>query len=191
MANQFNVAGSSYTSAAFDLAGKNGTYRPTGNVSVSGTVASGRSVVIYAPTRTVTITNDILYGGGPYSSRDQIPQLVIVARDIRIQQNVETVNAWLLAEGYVDTCSDVGVAGVLPTAGVLSGSVCDKRLTVNGPVATSRLVLKRTAGAGAGSEAEAAEVFNLRADAYLWRYQSAANSNQVRVISVKELPPRF
>lgn len=191
MANQFNVTGSNYTSATFALTGKSGTYRPTGNVSISGAVDEGKTVVIYAPTRIVTITDNITYGGEPYTSRDQIPQLVIVARDIRIQQNVETVNAWLLASGYVDTCSDVGTAGVMPTTGVLSDAVCNKTLTVNGPVATDKLVLKRTAGAGAGSEAEAAEVFNLRADAYLWRYQSAANSNQVRVISVKELPPRF
>lgn len=191
MADQFNMPGTVYTSATFNLAGKNGMYRPSTDMTISGTVERGRAVIVYAPTRTVTITDDTIYDGSSYTSRAEIPQLVIVARNIRIQQNVETVNAWLLASGYIDTCSDVGTPGVLPVSGVLSSQVCDKRLTVNGPVATDKLILKRTGGAAAGSEGDSAEVFNLRADAYLWRYQNAASGGQVRVVSVKELPPRF
>ena len=97
---------------------------------------------------------------------------------------------------------------------------CYLTLVVNGPVYTGELVLDRTAGAthGAGpqtgEEAEnvlkryygavgskqidpylgagtPGEIFNMRADAYLWAYNQAQRYSEAVVTYMRELAPRY
>lgn len=172
-----------------------GTYKTT-NLTINGSTVGqagnkGKSIVIIA-TGTVTITGNIQYqgsAGDTFTDPLQIPQLIIIANQINIAGSVERIDAWLLTTGetgYVNTCSDFAVTDPLTT------TKCDKRLTVNGPVETAHLYLRRTAGSGtAGQSNDPAEVFNLRADAYIWARSRSIEASKAQTVFLTELPPRF
>jgi len=181
-----------------NISGLQGVYSATGGVTLQGaTISPSRWVVIYAPTSTVSITGDIKYNTStPLTDAKAIPQVIIIAQNILIQDSVTQIDAWLIAngtgnEGRINTCA-LG-AGVTETSPVNAG-VCNKKLTVNGPVAARHLFLRRTFGATTdnnGKFGDAAEVFNLRPDAYLWAMQYISDSGILPTVSTKELPPRF
>jgi hypothetical protein len=171
-----------------------GTYKTSaaGTVTINGGTLKGTSVVIIAP-GTVNITGDILYqssaGTDTFADATQLPQLIIIAKAITISGSVKTVNAWLLTTGLgnsINTCSDVGVAAPLST------TICSNPLVVNGPILTDTLYLRRTAGAATVATAgDPAEVFNLRADTYLWASGKTAQSGRVQTDQLTEAAPRF
>jgi hypothetical protein len=157
--------------------------------SLDGT---GKSIIIVS-TGTVTIKKNITYSapgpGGTFSNTRELPQVVIIARNINIENSATQVDAWLLTtgDGSVNTCSDIQ-----PVTSALHSGVCDAPLTVNGPVATQHLYLRRTAGSNTVATAGSpAEVFNLRADAYVWAYARAGQVGKAQTVYSVELPPRF
>jgi hypothetical protein len=173
-----------------------GTYN-TANLTITPSTVGqqagkGKKIVIIA-TGTVTITGDITYqapSGNTFTNLDQIPQVVIIANKIDIRGSAKNIDAWLLttgATGAINTCSDVALAAPLNT------SICPDRLTVNGPVSTAHLYLRRTGGSGttAATAGDPAELFNLRADAYLWGRTQAAQNGKAQTVYSVELPPRF
>ncbi len=158
--------------------------RTAGNVTVTGgTIPGGKSVVIVS-TGTVTITGNLNYSDGPFTSVSQIPQLVIIAKNIIIQSAVGHIDAWLIASDTINTCSDF--------TGNLTSNKCSTELDVNGPVITGRLLLNRTAGSETDEHSgDPAERFNLRPDAFLWAQLLAQGSNKAQTVYSTELPPRF
>jgi hypothetical protein len=178
-----------------------GLYRSTnGSLTVSGgTIPLGRWVVINAPNTTVTISSNINYTTGTMSSMYDIPQVVIIAKNIIISSDVTSLDTWLVAlgtgvDGRINTCGAGGSgAEAVTETSLITTKVCDKILTVNGPLAADRLIMRRTGGAGINAQAgEPAEVFNLRADAYLWAAaHSSGTTGRLSTVSTKELPPRF
>lgn len=167
------------------------------NLSSSTDIPARKWVVLNAPNANVRITSDIKYTDGTLSSTSDIPQLVIIARNIVIDDDVERVDAWLLAIGQ-DTSATVK-GGILNTCDSsiaeptkLTSKVCNKQLTVNGPVMANHLYLYRTAGSGVGDDSGTpAEVFNLRPDAYMWASNYAGLQSKARTVYEAELPPRF
>lgn len=170
-------------------------YPVAGNINLiaTGVVPNGKWVVIRAPTSTVTISGDIRYAGNGINQLSRIPQVVIIAQNIIIKDNVTNVDAWLVAtgtgtNGYVQTCDADGV--VEPAE--ITSDVCNQRLTVNGPVIANRLLMYRTAGSDGGAQTGApAEVFNLRPDAYLWASGLETGTGRARTVDTTELPPRY
>jgi hypothetical protein len=172
-----------------------GTYA-VGDVTISdssvGQAAGiGKSIIIVS-SGTVTINGDIAYtgtSGDTFTALSQIPQVVIIANTINITNSAGRIDAWLLtrgAGGRINTCSDRALSAPL------NSTVCNNPLTVNGPVATSHLYLRRTAGAGSVATAGMpAEVFNLRPDAYVWAYARASQASKAQTVDSVELPPRF
>jgi hypothetical protein len=160
-----------------------GTYKIGDGTITASTIGAGKSIIIIS-TGTVTIQGNIAYVGGPFTDINQLPQVVIIAKQINITGGVGQVDSWLVTEpnGAINTCSD------RPVASPLNSSVCNVKLAVNGPVATSHLYLRRTASA---SPNDSAEVFNLRPDAYLWSALQANQNGKARTVYTTELPPRF
>lgn len=163
--------------------------RTAGNLTITGgTIAAGKSVVILA-TGTVTITGNITYTDAALTGVRQIPQVVIIARNINIRganaaNAVRQIDAWLVASGTINTCSDF--------SGNLTSNKCGTSLTVNGPVVTNKLILNRTAGADTGAQSgDPAERFNLRPDAFLWAQLQASGNDKAQTVYSTELPPRF
>lgn len=163
-----------------------------------GVILDGRTdindTVIIKSSGTVTINGNIIYRDGSYANITQLPQVVIIADKIVINDSVDRVDAWLItrAGGWIKTCGDKD-----PNAPLLSKVICSKLLTVNGPVLTDKLYLHRTAGSddavGATDAQKSApgEIFNLRPDTYLWGYSQGLLSTHPRSAAITELPPRF
>ncbi|HMQ96086.1 MAG TPA: hypothetical protein PKD19_02595 [Candidatus Saccharibacteria bacterium] len=169
--------------------------RTSGTVTINAMNGFTKSVVIEAPT--IIIKGNITYSPGSYTNIGSLPQLVLKATTIQIDSGVTNVDAWLLAD-TVSTC------GAVPTPHYYSGlttKTCDKQLTVNGPIQTKHLYLRRTAGADGNDKASLsrpAEKLNLRADAYLWLQAralmsggGATNSQAIRTEYTRELSPRY
>ena len=158
----------------------------------------GKSVILKA-SGTVTIIGNQTYNpdnnGAKYSSASQLPQLVIIANKIIINDNVTNVDAWLIAsgvDGIVETCNTGSPTYVLNDPLKLTSDKCKTPLTVNGPVMAKQLWLRRTAGSGTDlASGDPAEVFNLRPDAYLWAATRATGSGRVQTMYTTELPPRL
>lgn len=172
-----------------------GVYRTTGNIDIAASnLGAGRSVIINAGSSNVTISGNIDYASGPFTSASQIPQLVIIANNITIREGVERVNAWLIAPGTRSGTTVTG--GVIRTCDVAAGSItsgiCNRLLTVNGPVIANRLIMLRSGGSEPGNRrGEPAEVFNFRPDAYIWAMRQSEVGGRVTTVSTKELPPRY
>jgi hypothetical protein len=188
-------------------------YFPNGGVNIAtrtgdliltkSELASGKSIILKV-SGTVTITGDQTYSNGPYTGVSQIPQLLIIAKNIYISDSnsdgvVNQVDAWLIASNEINTCIHTQDGRVNKDNTNITANDCKDQLTVNGPVMTNHLYLRRTYGSGTGPDlgdgsvnsGTPAEIFNLRADAYLWAYARSTGSGRVQTIYTTELPPRL
>jgi len=174
-----------------DLATLSGTYKAGATLNITGgVIGRGKTVVINAPNTDVTISKNITYDGGKFTRIDEIPQVVIIAKNIYIigkdsNNAVTNIDSWLVTSGTLNTCSDVAEFKDLTAA------VCSARLTINGPVMADNLLLRRTGGASASDLEKPAEIFNLRPDAYLWGIAQSAKSGRLQSTYETELPPRY
>ena len=191
-----DIAGASIPTAALpavtSLTNLNGVYSAPLNMTITGgDIPAGRTVIINSPNSTITIDGDITYTTGPLTSIGQIPQVIIIAANIRIKgvnENaaVRQIDAWLIARDTINTCYDAG------SIAALTINLCKATLTVNGPVMTNKLFLWRTGGSESGAGAgDPAEVFNFRPDAYLWTISQNSKSGRLETVYERELPPRF
>ncbi len=138
--------------------------------------------VAISSTGTITIDNDIVYRNTGLASAGDIPQLVLVGRDINIAPNVRRVDAWLIASGTVTTCSGVAQSRLLAD--------CAGGLTINGPIMAQQLQLNRS-GRNTGQPSDPAETINLRGDAYIWANRVASGTGRWQTVYTTELPPRY
>lgn len=177
-------------------------YRGTGTINLSSTpsaavtpMPAGKWVIINAPDADVRITSNLTYTDGALARTADIPQLVIIARNIVIAEGVGRVDAWLFAKGSgsngtVNTCDANDPAIVEPSQ--LTSGICAGQLVINGPVISNHLLLHRTYGSGVGPDSGTpAEIFNLRPDAYMWASAFSGVGTKARTVITTELPPRF
>lgn len=180
---------SSSVSVDYFNSNSNKVFTSGGNLTITGgELNSGKWAVINSPNATVTIAGDIKYTTDALKGISEIPQLVIIARDINITNAASQVDAWLVAKnGSINTCSDVS------TTANLTAGMCRAPLTVNGPVVAKNLYLRRTFGSDPGMSMSAvpAEKLNLRADAYLWSYARSTGTGKVWTVYNTNVPPRL
>ncbi len=157
---------------------------PSGDLAITGgSIPAGRSVVIVA-SGTVTIDGNISYTTSALGKLQDIPQVVIIAKAINIKDSVTHVDAWLVADGTINTCYNF--------AGFLTSGKCASKLEVNGPVIAGKLILNRTAGSDTGAASgDPGERFNLRPDAHLWAQVQSIGASKAQTVYSVELPPRF
>jgi len=168
-------------------------YTTNGNFTIKeSNIRKGQWIVINASTADITINGNIIYTADTFYSVNEIPQVVIIAKNIYIADNVTNIDAWLIAKsGMINTCySNNGV--IIPVGAKLTTLMCNEPLVVNGPVMTNKLYLRRTAGSDVGTASgNPAEIFNLRADAYLWSVGRATEDGRIQTVYSTELPPRL
>lgn len=212
IAASFSPDGLSVDIASSDISdqSKTGVFTGSGQISLAGgTLQAGRWLVINAPAADITITGDITYTTDVLASIYDIPQLVIIAKNITIAESVTQVDAWLIARGdsngggILSTCTFTSTdptrdsfPAFSPFPGLsnlgLDLNKCNQKLTINGPVMAQKLYLLRTAGSGTGATSgDPAEVFNLRPDAFLWASARAVVSGRLQTVHTTELPPRL
>ena len=148
---------------------------------------------------TITIDGDIEYSGN-YSTLDSIPKVIIYANSIKINCDVERIDAILIAENNVETCPFAEGDDKKNNLGSPARSV---QLRINGAViAGGSVSFDRSYGAGTGANSMIpAEIINMDPSWYLW----AADSIGVSGASMEhddteglmiptytcELPPRY
>jgi hypothetical protein len=183
---------SNFALGDLDLAKAINKYTATGDITIGGgTLSAGKTLIIASP-GTVTISGNIQYYDGPYTSIEELPQLLIFSGDIKIAEPVTNLDSWLIVgkqstgSGRVYTCGDYQVAINL------GGDNCTHQLTINGPIFAKSIISNRTAGAGQGNASiNPGEVFNLRPDTYLWALNQARNFHQAITTFQRNLPPRY
>lgn len=123
-----------------------------GNISIGGAnqiiVRPNNRIVIYA-NGNVTINNNVCYGScennNKFDKVSHIPSLTIVATgNINIKSNVTRVDAILISDGTVDTCSDYQSNNDYSQYGT-----CKRKLKINGAIIANKSPhFRRTYGAG-------------------------------------------
>lgn len=162
----------------------NGKYQSSGDMTVRApnTLGAGKRIVIKVNGTLRIDANGsqrgIAYDNGPYASIGEIPQVILIAENIIIEESVERIDAWLFASERIVTCD---IEGSLDT------NDCDRQLVFNGPVVSNQISLRRTAGTGN----QPAERFNLRPEVYLRALADRTTGNTIRSVYQQELPPRY
>lgn len=139
----------------------------------------------------ITIKDDLTVSNGSYNSVSDIPQILILSDgDVNIDEGVETIDAWIIAKGTVNTCS-----GFNPSDKNLAPSAddCNDELTINGPVVSNKLILPRTYGADPSNDtmSDPAELIDYLPSTILWAYNQSKNNNAPQTVYLKELAPRY
>lgn len=188
--------------------------------NASGSAKEGANIIDATDQSVYKISSNIVNANDdvPYSIRT-LPQTIIFANDVEISGIVTRIDAWIIAKGKVNTCTDyvwgtnysrgteVGIGTKSDGVGAPGGN-CANQLVFNGPVVAGKLELNRTFGAdsqaqvtsgistngnsGYSMRESSAEIFNLRADAYLWSYAQAARyGSSYNEVYSRELAPRY
>ena len=142
-----------------------------------------------------------------YSSLDEIPTVVIFARNIIITNRVTRLDAWLIAginggEGLLNTCGAVYEGGSLKfihpensrSNNELSADICNQQLVINGFVYAKKAILNRTYGGGGNNInkfVQRGEIFNLRPDAFYWSFYQSQRNRILTTVYSRELPTRY
>jgi len=135
----------------------------------------------------LNVDSDVKLTGKP-SGIKQIPQVILIGKDINIHEGVSRLDAWLLASGDLNTCTN----STNNRNATLKSTVCNNQLVINGPVYTNKLYPDRTFGSrDENDKAKAGEVFNLPASTSIWLYNQSKTSGAIDTVSLKELPPRY
>lgn len=165
-----------------------------GTTNIHGALSPDKRTVILYSTGTVTIDGNIETHDHDISSARDVQQIIIIARNIVVRDNVSRVDAWLIARpvnansGFISTCNTVPGGASMFYIDLTAGGACDsQQLRVNGPIMARELQLRRTAG----EDAYAAEIFNMRPDAYMWAAAQAQVDGRIDTMFTTELPPRF
>ncbi len=150
------------------------------------------------------IIGNITTNPGNYNSIYNIPQVVIfVHGNLEIASNVTRIDAWLIVDGKINTCGEFEPGVTEADAIARLRDTCNSQLVFNGPVLAKSMDLRRSFGSdplvtrhgtfGSASNKHAAgEVFNLRADTYLWAYAQAGRYDSSYTESYsRELAPRY
>ncbi len=141
-----------------------------------------KSHVIYS-TGTITIGSNLLYEDQVYTNPNQIPEYVIYAKSINIECGVQEVNAWLVTEGTINTCSDVSDVNAAGRS---------NQLVINGVIVADKIDLGRTYGAGTGKySAIPAEIIKLSPFAQLYSKSESTEKPTIYTTYRRELAPRY
>lgn len=173
---------------------ENGIFRVWDNASavvleayINGYVngAGGFDVLAVTYNGTLKLTEDIKKESGVAKTR----QIIIFADNIEISNNVKQIDAWLIVDGNIDTCSEKDV-------GDLTIDDCGNGLIINGAVVSDSLELDRTYG----SESEGGnpngnirrgEVFNYDPSSVQWAYKESLKESKTEIQYVKERAVRY
>lgn len=160
------------------------------NALVSSQIATGKTVILDAKDKTLNIHSDISTKAA-VSSLDDIQQVILIGKTINIAPNVTKIDAWLLADEAVVTCAEPKNGTLVKNKDFVLPKNCDTPLKVNGPVKSKALYSYRTAGGLREEAGVPAEIYNFRADTYLWAKANSTNAGAYRTTYTRELSPRF
>ncbi len=139
----------------------------------------------------ITITGNIELNDS-YDFLVDVPKIFIYANNIKINCDVERIDAVLIAEGAVNTCP-TDFKNTEPNQGINSpgNSV---QLKINGTIIANELIANRTYGAATGANSIIpAEIINYDSTLYLWGQKNInlLNTGELETTYQTELAPRY
>ncbi len=159
------------------------------NKQLGSISADKQTRVIYG--KNIRISGDIVNADRAVNNDSDFRQIIIIADgDITIDQGVKRVDAWLIAQGVINTCAVNGAQN----ANDVNMKNCNNQLHVRGGTASKGLRLWRTAGSDGTAKdtlANPAEIFNQSADTYLWAQSQSGSVGKIVTTYTKELPVRY
>ena len=159
------------------------------NKQLGSISADKQTRVIYG--KNIRISSDIMNADRAVNNDSDFRQIIIIADgDITIDQGVKRVDAWLIAQGVINTCAVNGSQN----ANDVNMKNCDNQLRVRGGTVSKGLRLWRTAGSDGTAKdtlANPAEIFNQSADTYLWAQSQSGSAGKIVTTYTKELPVRY
>lgn len=178
-----NMLGTPFANSGVTLSSfTSGVYSKSGDVNTTNSTNIDQNLVLYIDGN-LTIGGDITVNDTAVLPASQLPNIVIVASgNIVINENVERVDATLISHGTLKTCN-------VPKTN-LSASVCDKKLTINGPVIAKNIALYRTNTSPTSAHLGAAETIVYRPSALIAPYLQPTSGALTTEIEY-ELPPRY
>lgn len=120
-----------------------------------------------------------------YSNLESIPKIIIYAKNINISCDVTRVDAVLIADDKINTCSNDVTD---------NSSLRSTPLMIRGSVISNTLTLGRTYGAATGKNSVVpAEIINYDTSLYLWanNQSSATAPGKLTETYINELAPRY
>ena len=149
-------------------------------------VDKGLTRVIDAKGYTITINQDINFlSNQTYISMEEIPKLILFAKNIEITCNVTRIDAVLIAEKDINTCSN---------SNDINSEMNSRQLMINGSIISNTLSANRTYGAAKGANSIIpAEIINYDTTLYLWGGNKAdiTNSGKLESTILREIAPRY
>ena len=178
-------------------------YYDGGNYNVGGETINSGVIKVYQSDETITITGNLQYENASYKyltniggDGNSLPKLMIMAKNININCNVDRIDGLLIADEVVTTCAD---------SNDINAKANSKQLKVNGAIIAGKLVANRTYGAGTGDRSIIpAEIINFDVSLYSQANpapkpdpeepggsESQSKRNYLDTTYVRELAPRY
>ena len=158
----------------------------TPKTSSIGEVTNATGINVYYNDGNIAINGNITLAEGRYGDLMDVPKVVVYAKgNININCDVTRIDAVLIAEGEVKTCSNSDDNNARANS---------QQLVINGAVIANKLVANRTYGAATGiNSIIPAEIINYDPTLYLWAEEQAdvTESGKVRVVYTNEIAPRL
>lgn len=171
-------------------------------ITASSKLSGGVTHVIYAKGSVIIYGNGapLSYNDSNYANIGDIPQYIIIADgNIHIDSEVTRIDAILVTEGTINTCTSFNPSTnhlTLATKDTgtneVTGVYCGKQLRINGAVIADSIKLYRIYGAATGlNSIVPAEIINYTPSIYIWGNNNASNSRpEVHTTYQHELAPR-
>ena len=165
---------------------------------INNSTVENKIVIFPNRQRDVTIKGDIIINKTNMTSAKDIPQVIIIGKNINIDSNVNRIDAWLVAYGDKDQDGNYQ-GGTINTCtgskvGDISTNNCGESLQINGTVFAKNINFNRSAGAGTGENSkDPAEDITLTPAAYIWGYSQASGDDPAQAFTVytHEIAPRL
>ena len=148
---------------------------------------SSHPLVVYS-TENLIVSTDLILEPNRTFSQNFTPQIILIAeQDIKIDQNVTHLDAWLVAGGHIDTCTN-GNDTI-----ALSGNVCGNQLTIRGAILASSISFNRTHGGDAnqGTTNTPAEIVKYSPATLLFSAREAERALLPETTYLHKLPVRY
>ena len=138
------------------------------NFTIKANTVNSNTLQVVESDKDITISGDITYENASYKflkneenkSGAFVPKLFIMAKNIKINCNVNRIDGILLAESTVTTCAD---------SNDINAQKNSRQLRINGAIIASALIPNRTYGAGPGDNSIiSAEIINYDPTLFLW-----------------------
>ena len=161
-------------------------YIGDGNLTINTSTVNKHTIyIVKVANGTVTINGNIDYEGD-YSTFEDMAKLVIYAKNISINCNVDYIHGLLIAEDTVRTCNSDNI----------NARDNSRQLTIHGAVITNKLIPNRTYGAATGSNSGVpAEIINFDPSLYRWNTETVEGSTDIKTnleaTQIRELAPRL